>query len=380
MTDSGTKFVMLFINGLKKEEYIAVDIRTLYTQFDNDKEVCQKAEVFDISFGQGQWRLYCVIQASGSVSITPFSLSVVPSSKNGVMKKIDLKLPFYRYNDVVSSLMATKNFLVAGCPKCDTYGTVRVIDPETMEEKFTIKGNKNQYNVGNALSYNANEDYSEQVWYTSTSQNGRIQYFNSMLAFEDRDEGWQFWNKLDNIFEYVLPGGSSDSTVFSTNSRNVFYKANSATSLNTFQSCPMNQKYVIEDDDWTERSCEQCGFMTLFSFGFNAGQCKVCDEIKEILEVSDNYVTYFYNDACVRVDPDRGDKDKDKDKDNGQTTDPNQGKTGEETKEEETEEKQEEGSMTIFILVAVIAILIILVGFLFYKFYWLPKKAEEQMH
>jgi len=71
----------------------------------------------------------------------------------------------------------------------------------------------------------------------------------------------------------------------------------------TFQSCPMNFIYSIEDDDWTKRECEQCQFTKPFSFGFNNNECKACSEIEPILTPEDDpYLSFFYRDACVKVE------------------------------------------------------------------------------
>lgn len=67
----------------------------------------------------------------------------------------------------------------------------------------------------------------------------------------------------------------------------------------------MNEIYTIEDDDddssddWTTRKCEKCRFSEPFSYGFNADVCNTCSEIEQSIGVFDEYVTFFYDAACV---------------------------------------------------------------------------------
>ena len=143
----------------------------------------------------------------------------------------------------------------------------------------------------------------------------------------------------------------------------------------------MNEIYEIEDeDDWTTRKCSKCRFKKPFSFGFNAEECKPCTEIKDIVEVSDSYVGFFYDDACRLTDG--GDDTDGNEQTDGQTSgqSTNTG-TSTDTDGEVTEEvlPEDEGSTTLLIIIAVVIVLIILGVFLFYKFYLVPKNIEKRM-
>ena len=101
----------------------------------------------------------------------------------------------------------------------------------------------------------------------------------------------------------------------------------------------------------------------------------MCSEIAELVPVSDSYIKFFYDAACV------GDIDTEETDDSGQNTntnnqnnvviDPNAGQV---TEEEVIEEEKE--NFGVFIVIAIILVFIGLFIFLFYKFYLVPKRYQ----
>ena len=71
-----------------------------------------------------------------------------------------------------------------------------------------------------------------------------------MIGFFNSTSGkWEFWQNPTENFEFALADGNGDYTVFTSDIRNIYYKSNSESGLQTIQVCPMNERYVIEDDD-----------------------------------------------------------------------------------------------------------------------------------
>jgi hypothetical protein len=81
----------------------------------------------------------------------------------------------YNPSDEIDQVMATANFFVIGCSNCKArdnvrYGTVTVLDPQTLEKLSIVKGTKEIREVGRSLSYNVNSANTEQIWYTTTDK------------------------------------------------------------------------------------------------------------------------------------------------------------------------------------------------------------------
>lgn len=142
----------------------------------------------------------------------------------------------------------------------------------------------------------------------------------------------------------------------------------------------MNERYVIEDDDngdpdWQERSCERCEIQNPFSFGFDQDACEVCTDIAELVPVSDSYIKFFYDSACVGdLDPEETEGDGGSTINNNPIDNVVDPGAGEVTKDEEIVEEKE--NFGIFIVIAIIIVFIGLFVFLFYKFYLVPKRYQ----
>ena len=140
----------------------------------------------------------------------------------------------------------------------------------------------------------------------------------------------------------------------------------------------MNEIYEIEEDengedDWTLRTCNKCRFPSPFSYGYNSDECKTCEDIEPSIYTADNYVAFFYDAACG-LDEDIIDDVEDDDSDDDQEGQIIITEDGEIIYVEEAKE-----STTVIIIVAIIIVLLILGGYLFYKFYFVPKQAQKRL-
>lgn len=89
------------------------------------------------------------------------------------------------------------------------------------------------------------------------------------------------------------------------------YKLNFNQTLWTFLSCPYNKYYFTEDPDKDDgrfpqldnRNCTACERRTPFSYGFNKDECKTCDSLVQFVKQADEYIQYFYNEACGDYQP-----------------------------------------------------------------------------
>ncbi len=283
---------------------------------------------------------------------------------------------FYVASTEIDVFTATETFFLIGCSKCKgtngSYGTLQIVEPTTMNVLFTVNGEEEERNLAKTVSWNINTHYSEEIWYTTTDGSGGWQSFQTVLAFQNTsDSDWDFWKNTQPVFMYQLPGGDGDYSVFTTDIRNVFFKANSASNLATFQSCPMNEIYMIEDDNWQNRTCDKCRFEAPFSYGYNADTCQSCEVIEPVIWTSDLYVNFFYESACGINQDDEFITDQYTDDDDGKVTEIIIDEFGNEIVVEVTDDGDQVG---IIILVAIIIVLVVLGGFLAYKFYYVPKQ------
>jgi len=122
------------------------------------------------------------------------------------------------------------------------------------------------------------------------------------------EEAWQ-QKKDKNLFEITATTGfADDELLYQPIGDSFIYKLNHNETLWTFLSCEYNDFYFTEDienDDGSEdspqldnRNCTKCERRTPFSYGFNKDECKTCDSLVQFVERADEYIQYFYNEAC----------------------------------------------------------------------------------
>ena len=141
----------------------------------------------------------------------------------------------------------------------------------------------------------------------------------------------------------------------------------------------MNEIYEIEEDDngeddWTLRTCNKCRFPSPFSYGYNSDECKTCEDIEPSIYTADNYVAFFYDAACGLDEDIVDDVVNDDSEDDDQEGQIIITEDGEIIYVEEAKE-----STTVIIIVVIIIVLLILGGYLFYKFYLVPKQMKKRL-
>lgn len=63
----------------------------------------------------------------------------------------------------------------------------------------------------------------------------------------------------------------------------------------TFQSCPINFSYYVEDEeDRSTRECEACGKEEGFSQGYFESECYSCEDLEVGIESADPLSYYFF--------------------------------------------------------------------------------------
>jgi hypothetical protein len=148
-----------------------------------------------------------VVKGGGSVALNAYGLNINSEEGFGRLNaKTNVESVLYFEDTVVTVMMATNDFIITGCAECITsnggnYGWLHIYDPVTLKRLNVVEGQRGRTKVGNDASYNMNTDYTDQIWYTSTSTNGNEKTFNSVLTFKNVDTGeWDFYDKQDVFY------------------------------------------------------------------------------------------------------------------------------------------------------------------------------------
>lgn len=159
--------------------------------------------------------------------------------------------------------------------------------------------------MGRKLVYRPNSGYSEQWWYTSY-KNTKITLNSIVLFKKSGEETWQ-QKKDDTLLEVTQTTGvATDELLYQSIGDSFIYKLNHNQTLWTFLSCEYNHFYFTEDPDKDDgripeldnRNCTRCERRTPFSYGFDKDECKTCDSLVQFVKQADEYIQYFYNEAC----------------------------------------------------------------------------------
>ena len=104
---------------------------------------------------------------------------------------------FYLASDVFTTFKTTANFIVVGCPTCQSNnGYIQLHSLPSLKKKKGIIGGSKGKNVGQSVSVGMNVEGAEQIWYSS--RKSTTLYFNTMLAFQDFDtELWKYHDVKD---------------------------------------------------------------------------------------------------------------------------------------------------------------------------------------
>lgn len=127
---------------------------------------------------------------------------------------------------------------------------------------------------------------------------------NSIVFFKDNDNNYWEQKKDENLLR--LTGSDDDDYIIYAAIQDSFiYKLNSGTNLRTFLSCEYNKWYFTEDEDSDDggplldnRNCTSCDRLKPFSYGFNKDECKSCQDLVHFVDNADEYIQYFYHEAC----------------------------------------------------------------------------------
>lgn len=214
-----------------------------------------------------------------------------------------------RVSTEVSYIRTPSQLLAIGCETCKNgLGQVFFFDAQNLNLTYTLEGDKNQKRVGRNLVYRPNTGYSEQFWYTSYKSNKIT--LNSIVFFKfGGNEHWD--NKKDEKLLELNGQDEDDDIILNAINDNFIYKLKSGTDLRTFLSCEYNKWYFTEDDDdggdgplLDNRNCTRCDARrSPFSYGFNEDECKKCQDLVGFVTNADEYIQYFYNEACGDYKP-----------------------------------------------------------------------------
>jgi hypothetical protein len=370
----------------RDDKWDAVRTSTVFNEFKRSNQKIKKSVVFgdlynkDWSYGV----IYMVVESQGSVQLRPYNMNINTAEEYGdFTHRDDMDDVLYFPGTDITTLMITNTFIVVGVADGEARdgnsGYIQILQPTTLNELFKVEGRRGFKKVGRDASFNMNSDYAEQIWYTSQDDSGTLQTFNSILCFHNvKTEEWSFYAR-EEIFDIE----EDVNMIYTTEYRNVFYMPNKLeTSLQTFQSCPVNTLYTWKEDgpdkdvdyedeeDWRLRKCQRCDFSAPFSYGFNADSCRTCEQVEPSIATADSYVQHFYGISCLGEEVEEVVEEV-------RPTDP-EGNASPVTQIQDLNvtdpgEVVEEGDSTTIIIVGVILVVLVLAIFLFYNFYLKPR-------
>ena len=232
----------------------------------------------------GKWEIIALIAYDGSMSITPITM-IISASKDNYSARFS---PDTSYNALlptywdVTTFMAPGQVLAVGCEDCNNgEGQINFYDARTLNRTYELKGDKNHKKVGKQIVYRLDTGYSENFWYTSTS--GSKITLNTMLFFKFVDNNYWDFEKTEDLVTIT----GSDLVYTAASKNNFLYKANYSKELRTFVSCNFNSVYNSDDTDKDKyndthilayRNCTKCPSSSPFSYGYQADECRECDE------------------------------------------------------------------------------------------------------
>lgn len=180
------------------------------------------------------------------------------------------------------------------------YGQVFFYDAQNLNLTYTLEGDRDATKIGNNITYRHNTGYSEQFWYTSYK--GTQITLNSIVFFKQATNDYWEQKKDENLLT-VTATNSNDYLIVAAVKDSFVYKLDLGTNLRTFLSCEYNKYYFTEDEDdggplLDNRNCTRCPNRKPFSYGFDEDECKTCQDMVSFVKNTDEYIQYYYNEAC----------------------------------------------------------------------------------